>query len=76
MIAKKTQNEENKMLDSLNRLDLLTKLRVIVFSVLGFITIGIVLAVVSVWAVGVLLILLGYLMIIGLSIKLLMVKKL
>ena len=77
MFAKNIKKEEkNKKSNSFTRLDLLTKLRVVIYSVFVLSTLAIVLLVVNSWAFGASLAIISYLMVLVLTIKLLIIKKL
>jgi len=77
MFAKNEKNESKTMQpNSFSKLDLISKLRVVIFSVLGLSTLGFLLIFVNVWALAAFFILISYVMIIVLAIKLLIVKKL
>ena len=77
MLAKKGKKQEMpKSLTSFRNLDLLMKLRIVIFSMFGLSTLGLVIIFAGNWAVAAFLILLAYLMLIILSVKLLLVKKL
>jgi len=77
MFAKNIKKEEkNKKSNSFTRLDLLTKLRVVIYSVFVLSTIAIILLIVNSWAIGASLAIISYLMVLVLTIKLLIIKKL
>ena len=77
MFAKTIKKEEkNKKPNSFTRLDLLTKLRVVIYSVFVLSTIAIILLIVNSWAIGASLAIISYLMVLVLTIKLLIIKKL
>ena len=77
MFAKNIKKEEkNKISNSFTRLDLLTKLRVVIYSVFVLSTIAIILLIVNSWAIGASLAIISYLMVLVLTIKLLIIKKL
>lgn len=77
MFAKNIKKEEkNKKSNSFTRLDLLTKLRLVIYSTFVLSTLAIVLLVVNSWALGAFLAIISYFMVFVLTVKLLITKKL
>ena len=72
------KKKEGKVIkiDSLNGMSTLRKLQLIVSLIFILITLGIALIIFGGWVIGGVLILISYLMVFGLTVKLLMTKKL
>ena len=81
MVKEKEEKKVTKKIkvmemNSLTNMDTLTKLRLVVISIFALSTLGMILLLIGGWVIAAVLILISYIMIFGLMVKLLIIKKL